>query len=111
MKKMGMLVDYEWCSGCHSCEVACQMEQGLQVGQSGIVTKEIGPWLIHADRWQLTNIVAPTDQCNACLERLSKGKRAACAHHCQAQCLEVAPLDELIPRLQNKTKQSLFVIA
>ena len=22
----GILVDYEWCSGCHTCEMACTVE-------------------------------------------------------------------------------------
>ena len=28
MAKYGLLVDAQWCSGCHSCEIACQMEPG-----------------------------------------------------------------------------------
>ena len=33
MAKYGILADAQWCSGCHSCEVACQMEHGLPVGE------------------------------------------------------------------------------
>lgn len=111
MQMIGMLIDYEWCSGCHSCETACQMEQGLPVGQTGILVREVGPWEIAEDVWQMTNIAVPTDQCNACAGRLGKGKRASCAHHCQSQCLQVAPLEELVVQLKNKAKQSLFVLS
>ena len=55
MAKYGILVDAQWCSGCHSCEVACQMEHGLPVGQTGIKVVKIGPWVIgdEADvNWQ-----------------------------------------------------------
>lgn len=110
MERLGMLIDYEWCSGCHSCEIACQMEHGLPVGQTGILVKEIGPWEIAEDTWQLTNIAVPTDQCSGCLERLGQGKMASCAHHCQARCLQVASLEELMGQLDVKAKQSLFVL-
>ena len=46
MAKYGLLVDAQWCSGCHSCEIACQMEHGLPVGQTGIKVVKIGPWVI-----------------------------------------------------------------
>ena len=42
MAKYGLLVDAQWCSGCHSCEIACQMEHGLPVGQTGIKVVKIG---------------------------------------------------------------------
>ena len=28
----GLLIDTEWCSGCHTCEMACQMHNDLPVG-------------------------------------------------------------------------------
>ena len=37
----GLLIDTEWCSGCHSCEMACQMEHALPVGQTGILLNQI----------------------------------------------------------------------
>lgn len=39
--KYGMLIDYQWCTGCHSCEIACQMEHGLPVGQTGIMVHDM----------------------------------------------------------------------
>lgn len=110
MQPIGMLIDYEWCSGCHSCEIACQMEHQLPVGQSGISVQTIGPWEIQEDVWQYTHIAVPTDQCIGCRERLAKGKLASCAHHCQAKCLQVGPLDRLIAELREKPKQSLFLL-
>lgn len=110
MQKIGMLIDYEWCSGCHSCEIACQMEYQFPVGQSGIKTMVIGPWEIKEDTWQYDNIAVPTDQCSGCVDRMGKGRLAACAHHCQAKCLTVGPLDQLMEQVDKKTKQSLFVL-
>ncbi len=60
MAKHGLLIDYDWCTGCHSCEVACQMEHGLPVGHYGIKVIELGPWEYAPEKWQLTYLPAPT---------------------------------------------------
>lgn len=49
MARHGLLIDYQYCTGCHSCEVACQMEHKLPVDQWGIKLTEIGPWQITAE--------------------------------------------------------------
>ena len=54
MAKHGILVDYEWCTGCHSCEFACQMEHGFPVGQTGVMVKEVGPYRIEGDHWPVS---------------------------------------------------------
>lgn len=28
----GLLIDYEFCTGCQSCEIACKQEHGFSVG-------------------------------------------------------------------------------
>ncbi|MEG0323325.1 MAG: 4Fe-4S binding protein [Raoultibacter sp.] len=108
MADYGILVDYEWCTGCHSCETACQMEHHLPVGQFGIKLNEIGPYEYQPDTWQLAYIPVPTDQCDFCVERLSQGKIPTCQHHCQAQCLEVGEIEYLAKKVTAKKKQVLF---
>ncbi|MBS6975765.1 MULTISPECIES: 4Fe-4S binding protein [Gordonibacter] len=110
MTEYGMLIDYEWCTGCHSCETACQMEHHLPVGQFGIKLNEIGPFEYAPDRWQLSYVPVPTDLCDFCAERQAKGKLPTCQHHCQAQCLEVGPIDELAKKIASKKKLVLFNI-
>lgn len=110
MTEYGMLIDYEWCTGCHSCETACQMEHHLPVGQFGIKLNEIGPFEYAPDRWQLSYVPVPTDLCDFCAERQAKGKLPTCQHHCQAQCLEVGPIDELAKKIASKKKLVLFII-
>ena len=110
MTEYGMLIDYEWCTGCHSCETACQMEHHLPVGQFGIKLNEIGPFEYAPDRWQLSYVPVPTDLCDFCAERQAKGKLPTCQHHCQAQCLEVGPIDELANKIASKKKLVLFNI-
>ena len=41
----GILINYEYCTGCHSCEVACRNELGLAHGEYGIKLTEVGPYL------------------------------------------------------------------
>ena len=110
MTEYGMLIDYEWCTGCHSCETACQMEHHLPVGQFGIKLNEIGPFEYAPDRWQLSYVPVPTDLCDFCAERQAKGKLPTCQHHCHAQCLEVGPIDELAKKIASKKKLVLFNI-
>ena len=108
MAQYGILVDYEWCTGCHSCEFACQMEHGYPVGQTGILVNEIGPWKIDEDVWQLAYMPVPTDQCDLCADRVAKGHEPTCVKHCQAQVLKYGDLEDLAKELARKPKQTLF---
>ena len=40
----GILINYEYCTGCHSCEVACRNERGLAAGEYGIKLTEVVPY-------------------------------------------------------------------
>ena len=52
-KAYGLLINYEYCTGCMSCEMACAVEHDIPVGQYGIKMEEIGPWKIDKKHWQL----------------------------------------------------------
>ncbi|MDR0500843.1 MAG: hypothetical protein LBG97_06320 [Coriobacteriales bacterium] len=106
----GILVDYEWCTGCHSCEVACQMEHGLEPDRFGVKLAELGPWQIAGKKWQYAYVPLFSDQCDLCQERVALGKLPSCVHHCQAACLVYGTLDELSANLKTKTKQTLFAL-
>ncbi|WP_165061124.1 4Fe-4S binding protein [Adlercreutzia sp. ZJ154] len=108
MADYGMLIDYDWCTGCHTCETACQMEHNLPPDQFGIKVTEVGPYQYGDRKWVLINMPIPTDQCNFCVERIAQGKLPTCMHHCQARCLEVGLIDELQSKLSAKKKQVLF---
>ena len=95
MTKYGILIDYEWCTGCHSCEFACQMEHQYPVGQTGILVNEIGPWKIEED---------------VCAARTEMGKLPTCVSHCQAKCMEYGTLEELSAKLTEKPKQAVFAL-
>ena len=112
MAEFGILVDYEWCTGCHSCEMACAVEHEFPVGQCGIKVFEVGPWQYGLDDefWQLGYQPSFTDQCDLCSERTESGKIPTCVKHCQAKCLEYGTLEELSRKLSCKTRQELVAL-
>ena len=111
MAEYGLLIDYEWCSGCHTCEVACQMEHDFPTDQYGIKILDVGPWEYDEHKWVYGYMPFPTDQCDMCADRTSKGKLPTCVHHCQAACMKYGTLQELGSELAKKEKQTLFALS
>jgi anaerobic dimethyl sulfoxide reductase subunit B (iron-sulfur subunit) len=109
MANYGILVDYKWCSGCKSCELACQMEHDLAPERSGVRVYEVGPWRIEGERWQHDYVPAFTDECDLCGARVGSGKLPSCVQHCQANILEFGEVSELAARMDGKQKQSLII--
>ena len=106
----GILVDYEWCSGCHTCEMACAVEHNLPIGEFGVKLTEVGPYEYAPDKWVWINMPVFTEQCDLCAERTAKGKLPNCVHHCQAAIMKFGELDELAAELARKPKQILFAL-
>lgn len=109
MGKYALLIDTNWCTGCHSCEVACQVEHDLPLGQYGIKLAQVGPWEIEPDRWQDAWVPVPTGQCDTCAHRRAAGKVPTCVQHCQALCMEFGEAAELADKADGRGK-ALFVL-
>ncbi|GHT79412.1 oxidoreductase [Actinomycetota bacterium] len=116
MSRNGILVDYHYCSGCYSCEVACQSELDLPLNQWGVKVLQNGPWPIrdkvtgeNTERFNYDFIPAFTEICDLCEERVAKGKEPSCVHHCQADILRFGPVEELVKQLDEKPWQFLWV--
>ena len=107
----GLLIDYEWCTGCHSCEVACKEEHGYGVGEWGIHILEDGLWQVGDDphNWVWNHIPTPSKLCDLCADRVSAGREPTCVHHCLAQVMKFGPIDELVEEMDKKPNQVLFV--
>ena len=43
MPRNGLFIDYEYCTGCYACEVACKQEHNLPVGPRWIKVYSDGP--------------------------------------------------------------------
>lgn len=106
----GLLIDYEWCSGCQSCEVTCKEEHNYPVGKWGIKVLEEGPWEIEdgSGVFNYNYVPVPTDLCDLCVERTGKGREPMCVHHCLANVITYGTLDELVEKMKRKTKQVLW---
>lgn len=104
-----LLIDYEFCTGCHACEVACKKELGLPAGQFGIKLLQDGPRELPDGRWEYNYLPMPTSLCDLCASRVEAGKGASCAHHCPAHCLTFGPAEELAAKAAEKGKRALFV--
>ena len=111
MAQYGILVDYEWCTGCHSCEFACQMEHGYPVGKTGIAVHADGPWAIDEDNWNFNYFPLPTDLCDLCADRTAMGKLPTCVHHCQAGVMVYGTLEELAAKAKAAAKDKMVIFA
>ena len=107
MKKHAMLIDVYYCTGCHSCEVACQQEIGFEAGQFGIKVTEH----ILKKRNGLTIDYVPyiTDNCNFCAARVADGRKPTCVKHCQARCLSYGTMEEIMEEANTSKKGMIFV--
>jgi anaerobic dimethyl sulfoxide reductase subunit B (iron-sulfur subunit) len=109
MAVYGLLIDYEYCTGCASCEISCKEEHGHPVGKWGIRVLEDGPWEIEDGKFNWNKIPVPTDLCDLCAKRTGKGREPVCVHHCLANVLRYDTVENLAVQLQRKSKQVLFV--
>lgn len=104
----GLLIDYEYCTGCESCVVACKEEHNYPVGKWGIRVLEEGPWEIEDGVFDYNYIAFPTDLCDLCAARTAKGREPNCVHHCLANVITYGTIDELSEKMKEKTKQVLW---
>lgn len=112
-EKYGLLIDYKYCSGCHTCEVACKRELGLKEGQWGIKLLEKGPYHLeegNVNAWDWSFVPVPTALCNLCVERTERGEKPACVKHCLAFCMDYGPVDELAKKAaEAEHKVAIFL--
>ncbi len=105
----GLLIDYEYCTGCHACEVACIKELNLPLNQYGIKLLTDGPRKMpESNKWDLNNIPFPTSLCNLCEDRVADGKMPSCAQHCQSLVITYGKVEELAAKMVRKPKMVLF---
>ena len=106
-KGYGLLVDFEYCTGCQSCEVACKQEKGFPVEQEpwGIKVLRLGPWELPNGKWEFDFLPCPTDLCDLCADRVAEGKRTACEIHCLGQCLQYGKIEDLVKVMAEKSRK------
>lgn len=110
MIRKGILINYDYCTGCHSCEVACRVEHGFPDDQGGVSVVQVGPWCYAPDKYQYSFMPVITDQCDQCAERLEEGKDPMCVHHCQAFVMRYGDADELSRCVEDGSKHVLYYL-
>jgi Fe-S-cluster-containing dehydrogenase component len=108
MPRNGLLIDYEFCTDCKTCVMACKVEHDFVRGQNGLVLAEAGPWKLTSGKWQNSIIPIPTDLCDLCEDRVNAGKEPTCVHHCQSLVMKFGPVEELVKDMAGKPKLVLF---
>jgi Fe-S-cluster-containing dehydrogenase component len=109
MSKRAMLIDYQYCSGCQSCEVSCRKEKGLSLDEWGIKVNEIGPVKFADGAWEWDYLPAPSRLCDLCEGRIEAGKKPLCELHCLAAVIKVIPVEEVSARLAEMNKDKVVV--
>ena len=105
----GLLIDYEYCTGCHSCEVACKQEHNYPSGKWGIkVDEKVTVDPDKPDKIRVDYLPFPTEFCDLCLARTIRGERPSCVKHCQAWCMYYGTLTELVKLMEDKPRSVLY---
>jgi Fe-S-cluster-containing dehydrogenase component len=103
----GLLIDYEYCTGCHACEIACSQEYKRPPGMMGIQVIEVIQRLPH-DRAYLAYLPFPTELCILCRPRTRKGLEPACVQHCMAACMKYGRIEDLAKEMGTKPRMVLW---
>jgi Fe-S-cluster-containing dehydrogenase component len=106
MARNGLLIQYDWCTGCHACEVACKQEHNFTGGMVGIRVDELvteGPDKVHVDFVPIT-----TRFCDLCADRVKRAEQPACVKHCQATCMTYGTVAELAKLMEKQPRSSIF---
>ena len=107
MSKKGLLIHYQYCTGCHTCEVACQQEHNFEPGKCGIKVTE---YVYETEKKPVAidYLPFPTELCDLCVNRYKEGEKPACVKHCQSFCMQFGSLDALVLDMQSKPRSVLF---
>ena len=108
MSEFGMLIDYEYCTGCKTCEVACKQEYNRPAGKVGGVEVQEYIHTLPNGKLFITNIPHFTRACVFCAARVKKGLEPACVKHCMAKILTFGKMDELKSQIPQKRKAILW---
>lgn len=107
----GLMIDYDYCSGCHACEVACKKEHDMPNGDFGIKIAQDGPRQNSDGTWEYDYLPVPTSLCDLCADRVSAGKLPTCVHHCQAGVMVYGTLEELAAKAKAAGKDKMVIFA
>ncbi len=106
--RYGMLIDYEYCTGCLTCVVACKQEYKHSPGQLGGVEVQELLHKLPNGKLYITNLPFFTEVCIFCTKRVKDGLEPACVKHCMANILTFGKIDDLKELIPKKRKSILW---
>jgi Fe-S-cluster-containing dehydrogenase component len=107
-KRYALWINYGYCTGCHTCEIACKKELDLPYGQWGIHILQDGPRKLANGKWDYNYIPTPTSLCDLCAKRVAEGRKPSCVHHCQAGVMAFGTVEELALKLAETPQSAIF---
>ena len=107
MPRMALMIDYEFCNGCHTCEVACKQEHGYPVGVGGIQLNEIMTTKPGGEL-RIDYLPFPTIYCDLCGNRTADGEVPACVKHCQTATMYYGSVTELAGIMEQRSHVAMF---
>jgi Fe-S-cluster-containing dehydrogenase component len=105
--KYGLLIDYEYCTGCYACQVACAQEHNWPEGVVGIEVIKIIQKLPNS-KASLSFVPFPTRLCSLCANRTIKGLLPVCVQHCMARCMKYGSIKDLVKDISGKKRMVLW---
>ena len=105
--KHGLLIDYEYCTGCFACQVACAQENHRSSGTVGIQVIEVMQMLPNGKPY-LSFVPFPTELCSLCASRTESGLEPACVMHCMAKCIKHGSIEDLTKEMNKKGRMMLW---
>jgi len=105
--KYGLLIDYEYCTGCFTCQVACAQEYSRPEETVGMRVIETVQMLPNGKPY-LSFIPFPTENCSLCASRTREGLEPACVKHCMAKCIKHGPIEDLAKEMTKKARLALW---
>jgi len=106
LARYALLIDHDFCTGCHTCEVACQQEHQYPVGTNGVVVTEY-EYVVNG-RVKIDFLPFLTDHCDLCTARMQKNERPACVKHCQAACMLFGQTQDLAATMKDRPRAVLY---
>lgn len=110
MAKKGILVDMNYCTGCHACEVACKQENEFPVGIWGIKINEMIMNTPDSDKVMFDYIPYFSHNCNLCASRIASGEdnKPSCVKHCGTASIHYGDIEELAKMMVNMPRSVLY---
>jgi Fe-S-cluster-containing dehydrogenase component len=106
-EEYGLLIEYEYCTGCYACVVACSQEYGWPAGMAGMKVMEIVEDL-PKDKNYLVYMPFPTELCALCAGRRKEGLEPACVAHCMAGCIKCGSVEELAAQTKGRKRMVIW---